>query len=456
MKNGNKLILLIILILTFLTGCQALEEFLATEKIDSSEYHNVLGVDLMNKEKYEEAIEKFNKAIEENPNVGAYYNNLSWAYNELEDYELALEYANKSLEYDNITSENYINQGIALYSLNRLDEAKFSIQEALKLDPKNSTAYYGLGEILYYSGFYEEAEEQYKLSLKYSPYDIDSIISIIYCQIHSNKFEEALELIDEYSFQYQSIFEFRKAQGELFEHIKTEAEVEAYYNELVAKFSDEIDAHHALGIYYFYVTYDYDKAVKHFESIIDLPIANVETYDWLAYSYLNVYEYNTALATAQAGLKLDSEYYNIYNTIGDIYYFQDRYLDAITNYEKSISLTTTTSLPYTNHLWALYSAYSYDQCIEKGTEYLNLFSDNAQIYDLIAYSYMDLMDYESAINNFKRSIELDPTDPYIYYYLAECYYNLGDQEKTEHYIQKTIETNDGYYDYDFDFDSFVF
>ncbi len=49
------------------------------------------------------------------------------------------------------------------------------------------------------------------------------------------------------------------------------------------------------------------------------------------------------------------------------------------------------------------------------------------------------MDYEGAIEDFNKAIELDPEDNYSFYLRAYCYFELGDFESAIDDLNKSIE-----------------
>jgi tetratricopeptide (TPR) repeat protein len=53
--------------------------------------------------------------------------------------------------------------------------------------------------------------------------------------------------------------------------------------------------------------------------------------------------------------------------------------------------------------------------------------------------YWKLNDYKNALNDYLKSIELDPTNGAAYDDAAMCFFNIGDYDKAHSYIDKAIQ-----------------
>ncbi|MBN2397175.1 MAG: tetratricopeptide repeat protein, partial [Deltaproteobacteria bacterium] len=113
--------------------------FLATVEAygASSTAHYLQGNSYFTKKKYDRAIEKYEKAIEVNPQVADYY------------YKLAETYRLKESG----------------------DEAIACYREAIEIDPQYYEAYAGLGEIFFQKGECGEAVQYYKKAIETCPTD---------------------------------------------------------------------------------------------------------------------------------------------------------------------------------------------------------------------------------------------------------------------------------------------
>jgi Flp pilus assembly protein TadD len=119
--------------------------------------------------KFEEAIRKFDKAIELNPNNPDYHNNKGVALYELKRYEEAIEEFDKAVELDPNNPKYHNNKGYALRKLGRYEEAIKEYDKAIELNPNNPVYHDNKGIALYYLQRYEEAIEEFDKAIELNP-----------------------------------------------------------------------------------------------------------------------------------------------------------------------------------------------------------------------------------------------------------------------------------------------
>ncbi|KAI4225601.1 MAG: hypothetical protein L6R36_003808, partial [Xanthoria steineri] len=96
---------------------------------------------------FDEAIEKFSKAIEIEPKNHVLYSNRSGAYASLKNFDKALKDANKTTEIKPDWAKGWGRKGAALHGTGDLVGANDAFEEALKLDPANAQAKSGLAAV---------------------------------------------------------------------------------------------------------------------------------------------------------------------------------------------------------------------------------------------------------------------------------------------------------------------
>ena len=92
------------------------------------------GLDHGKLEKYQEAIENFNKAIELDPNSVAFYFARGDVYEILKKYEEAINDYDEAIELDPDNSYCYCNRGIAYEKMGEYQEAINDYNKAIELD----------------------------------------------------------------------------------------------------------------------------------------------------------------------------------------------------------------------------------------------------------------------------------------------------------------------------------
>lgn len=147
------------------------------------------GVALAKLEKYEAALECFNKATKLNPE-----NPLAWRWKgttifnmskdkgiiertgklnntkyDISRFEEALKAFEKAIEIEPDYADAWFGKGAILGGLGRYEEALNAINEAIKLNPKDSGAWWNKGVALQKLGRYGEAEKAFKKAIKINP-----------------------------------------------------------------------------------------------------------------------------------------------------------------------------------------------------------------------------------------------------------------------------------------------
>ena len=116
-------------------------------------------------------------------------------------------------------------------------------------------------------------------------------------------------------------------------------------------------------------------------------------------------KYQAAADDYDKGLKLDSDHPGIWDHLGTCYLNLHRYGDAITAFEKEISVAGSDSIAHEG-------------------------------YDGLGEAYADMKQYQKALDAYNRAIEIDPEDAEAYEGRGEVYKALGQSAKAQQDRQK--------------------
>ncbi|ETB59790.1 hypothetical protein YYC_03181 [Plasmodium yoelii 17X] len=97
--------------------------------------------------KFEDSVKYFSDAIKNDPSDHVLYSNLSGAYSSLGRFYEALESANKCINIKNDWPKGYIRKACAEHGLRQLDNSEKTYLEGLKLDPNNKSLKDGLEKV---------------------------------------------------------------------------------------------------------------------------------------------------------------------------------------------------------------------------------------------------------------------------------------------------------------------
>ncbi|HWP82938.1 MAG TPA: tetratricopeptide repeat protein [Bacteroidota bacterium] len=148
----------------------AILEFLLALRRDSSsaDAHRELAKAYESLERYAEAEQSLQKAIEHQPRDWMGYNTLGTFYRRRGRNDLALEQYKKVVELTPDNAQGYNSLGTAYFQLGKLAEAQQMFERSIEIEP-NYRAFSNLATILYHKEKYEEAARAYEKALTFQP-----------------------------------------------------------------------------------------------------------------------------------------------------------------------------------------------------------------------------------------------------------------------------------------------
>jgi protein O-mannosyl-transferase len=151
-----------------------------------------LGIALIATGKTEEAIVQFHKALKINPDFAEAWNNLGVALFKKGEHEEAIAKYRKALELDPDYVKARYNLGDALVQLGRLDEAITQFRKVLEATPDNAPALNNFGVALELKGQNKEAIAQFKNALAINPNYPDALCNLGAAFVKEGKLDEAI------------------------------------------------------------------------------------------------------------------------------------------------------------------------------------------------------------------------------------------------------------------------
>ena len=266
MKNKVKYLLLCFLILSGNT-------FYAQNK-KAVALHNEGNV-YLEKNDYDNAIKKFQEAINIFPNYLKAIAGMAAAYRNQENREKSIECFQKIISIDpHCDMLIYHSLEIDFVALSRYDEAVDCCKDALRIDPYDTESLYMLGWL--YFKIYDKPDEAIKcfeevkrIDPEYDPYNVGFWIAEIYIKQNGtpNTGEEYLKLGKAYIDQ-------RKYDDALkYLHVAT-----------IINPTDE-DVYFNLGMIYHQIKKDYDTAIDYFTKVVDINPKHVNAHGFLKTLY---------------------------------------------------------------------------------------------------------------------------------------------------------------------------
>ena len=115
---------------------------------------------------YQQAIEDFNKALEENRDLAKVYNNRGLAYEKLGKYQLAINDFSAFIRKNNREPIVYLNRGNVYRAIGDYQKAIEDYSKAIELNPRKEDFYNDRGGAHLLSGEYKQAIEDFNMAIR--------------------------------------------------------------------------------------------------------------------------------------------------------------------------------------------------------------------------------------------------------------------------------------------------
>lgn len=135
----------------------------------------------------------------------------------------------------------------------------------------------------------------------------------------------------------------------------------------------------------------------------------------------------------------------------EFYYFRgliniarEKYYKAIASFNKVIDLDKPIELykVYLNRGVGFLNLKEYNLAIEDFTRSIELNSTNASAYHSKGMVYYELEDYSQAVDNFKKALDLSQDNPVTFFNLGMSYFRLNDKESACPHFHKACSLGD--------------
>lgn len=157
---------------------------------------------------------------------------------------------------------------------------------------------------------------------------------------------------------------------------------------------------------------------------------------------LNAYEkgeYEKSYALCCELLKSDSQNTCVLITIGNIFYMQNKYAEAVKYYEKAIDVDSKNYSALINLANSCYEIKQFSKAIRYAKIASEIYPKEKLSYTIMGNSYSELEGYEASINCFMKALSIDPYDAWLYNYISQSYQKNGNYKASLKNAWKAVQ-----------------
>lgn len=446
---------------------------------DSYNYNR--GVEAIQNNNAEEALEYLNKELGENPDNGYAYSWIALVRNHLEEYGKALTAANMAIKKTPSKDKEYVSFAYATRAaiyLN-LEDTVHAIKDysqAISATPEDSRIYNQRAQIYYELGKYSLADADYNKMISLDEGDVMGYMGIGRNANAQKQWDDAIKQFDHviklasnyssgYSFRAESFIgqkKYDKAIDDVITALSIDGDNKAFHLmqtladsalvQTVAKLKaqkvkepNENYWNYCLGVVYERVD-KYSNAITYYKEALSKESSDVVAYR-LAHCYNDLGDYEKALLYCEQAISLDSTDTDYIFYKANIEDNAGRTKEAIATMDAFLQQNPDYGFGYYRRGWFKDHSGDLDGAIEDYTLSIAMEPDNAYTYLNRGILYRLRGDVSAAENDFKQVIKLDSIPDEM-----ECaqyaYYYLGDTEKAISIVNGMLKKNDmgNYYD----------
>ena len=256
-----------------------------------------------NKEKYQKAIDTYDKAIELKPDLHIAYYNRGLVKFELKQYNEAIDDFNKAIKLEPDDVGACYMRGLAKFALKQYNEAIVDYNKAIELDPNDVGAYYSRGITKYKLKQYNEAIIDFNTAVMLKPGDAEIYHNRGIAKYKLNQYDGAIA-------DYNKAIELKPV--------------------LVSTYKERGIAKNELK--------QYNEAIDDFNKAIKLKPDDIETYNNRGIAKNELKQCNEAIDDFNKAIELNSKMSEAYYNRGCTKDKLGLYGEAISDLEKAIKL----------------------------------------------------------------------------------------------------------------------
>jgi tetratricopeptide (TPR) repeat protein len=188
---------------------------------------------------------------------------------------------------------------------------------------------------------------------------------------------------------------------------------------------------------------NFDEALRKVEMVLTLSPRNVKAWEKriiIYYQKDDIKEASKYVDEATDEFPSEGEFYYLRGLIN---LARKRYYKALNDFNKALDYKSVDPYKvYLNRAVTNTNLQEYELAINDLTKSIELNSDNASAYHSRGMVYYELKDYEQAVRDFTRAINLNQDNPVTFFNLGMSYYRMEDKDSACPYFHKACSMGD--------------
>jgi len=264
-------------------------------------------------------------------------------------------------------------------------------------------------------------------------------VMTIIAEIHVefNEIDMAISQYEQILAIYPEDIEIKKRLIDLYKRIPDYDSIVVLANDLILVDSDSENGLWAMKILMdvYNATHDYDKALEYAELIQNHPMADkIQLGSDVAKILLEKNQIDESIAMLKVLVLESPKNDELKRTLASAYEKNNDFESAVLILKNMLDVADARDIRqihyeisalYSNWAMYLFSQKENDQCFKNFIIALQYYSQNPEIYFMLGKVNKEIKNFNEAIVQFKKAIELDKYNINSYYALAECYEEIG-------------------------------
>ncbi|MDD5065491.1 MAG: tetratricopeptide repeat protein [bacterium] len=430
--------------------------------------------------KYKAAIDDFQAALKEWPDLSDAYLGLGNAYYKDSQYKNSIENLDNYIRFNPRTADAYYTKGLACKKLEDRDNALKNFLLVTKINSRDPAPFLEIANIYYGDSAFDDAFKNYEKARDLDKSLWEAYLGLGQIYIQLKDYQKAMEVLDEglkinkdkrlsdtrdmasgllllrqgrELFQdkkyKEALLSFRESErlipdnyelnfltGQSFYFLNDAVSAEQYLLKAYKIKSDDVNLYLTL-VDIFLKAKRYKDAINYLKEAKEKWPENYRIFNLMGMVYNETESFTKAIESFQAGISLKNDYAEAYLNLGVAYYEVERYKEARESFNKAYQLNKdlekatefskkSSAMLLVQEGNKLFEEKNYKAAIEKYNQALKMQPDFLEILVNLGNSYLETAVYPSAVLNYKKALEKEKNYFPALLGLERAYRNSGD------------------------------